>query len=179
MVFNSLQEPVGPVYTLTQPQFYGTYYFFVKITLLGPLTGKRVTWVRAQRTRQDFAYMIQEVVDVHSPDAEKLVLVMDNLNTQTIGSLYETFQPEEAHRLSQKLEIPHTPTYASWLNIAEIELAVLAGQCLDRRVASLEEAQREVTAWQEAHNQALRGIDWCFTTSDARIKLKRLYPTVK
>ena len=104
---------------------------------------------------------------------------MDNLNTHTIGSLYETFEPEEAHRLSHKLEIHHTPTYASWLNIAEIELSVLSGQCLDRRMSSLEDVQREVAAWQDARNRAHKGVNWRFTTADARIKLKRLYPTVK
>ncbi len=144
-----------------------------------PLAGKRVTQVRAQRTRQDFAHFIKELVDVHYADAEKLVLVMDNLNTHTIGSLYETFEPEEAHRLSHKLEIHHTPTYASWLNIAEIELSILSSQCLDRRMGSLEEVQQEVMAWQIARNRAQKGVDWRFTTSDARIKLKRLYPTVK
>ena len=144
-----------------------------------PLAGRRVTQVRAQRTRQDFAHFLKELVDVHYADADTLVLVMDNLNTHTLGSLYETFEPEEAHRLSQKLEIHHTPTYASWLNIAEIELSVLSSQCLDRRMGSLEEVQREVAAWQDARNRAQRGVDWRFTTSDARIKLKRLYPLVK
>ena len=144
-----------------------------------PLGGKRWTWVRAQRTRQDFAHVIRELVDVHYPDAEKVVVVLDNLNTHTLGSLYETFEPEEAQRLSQKLEIHHTPTYASWLNIAEIELSVLSSQCLDRRMSSLEHVQREVLAWQQARNRAQVGVNWRFTTADARIKLKRLYPTVK
>jgi len=143
-----------------------------------PLACKRVTQVRAQRARQYFAHFIRELVDVHYADAEKVVLVMDNLNTHPIGSLDETFEPEEAHRLSHKLEIHHTPTDASWLNIAEIELRVLSSQCLDRRMGSLEDVQQEVTAWQDARSRAHKGVDWRFTTSDARIKLKRLYPLV-
>lgn len=104
---------------------------------------------------------------------------MDNLNTHTLGSLYETFEPAEAERLSRKLELHYTPTYASWLNIAEIELSVLSRQCLDRRMGSLEEVQQEVAAWQQQRNQAQVSVDWRFTTADARIKLKRLYPVLK
>ena len=143
------------------------------------LTGQRFTQVRAQRTRQDWAQVIKELVDVHYAQADKLVLVMDNLNTHTLGSLYETFEPAEAERLSRKLELHYTPTYASWLNIAEIELSVLSRQCLDRRMGSLEEVQQEVAAWQQQRNQAQVSVDWRFTTADARIKLKRLYPVLK
>jgi DDE superfamily endonuclease len=143
-----------------------------------PLAGKRWMQVRPQRTRQDWAQVIKALVDVHYPTAEKLVLVMDNLNTHTLGSLYETFEPAEAERLSRKLELHYTPTYASWLNIAEIELSVLSRQCLDRRMGTLEQVQQEVAVWQDARNQARVGVDWRFTTADARIKLKRLYPLV-
>lgn len=150
------------------------------VFLLGePLTGKRYTMVRTNRKRQDWAQMIKKAVDVWYPNAEKLVLVQDNLNTHTLGSLYATFPPEEAERLSQKLELHYTPKHASWLNMAEIELSVLARQCLDRRIGDQSLLQQEVTAWQEARNQAPAPINWRFTTADARIKLKRLYPTVK
>ena len=147
--------------------------------LCEPVTGKRYTWIRRTRKRQDWAWLIKKAVDEWYPKAEKLVLVMDNLNTHTLGSLYATFAPEEAERLSQKLELHYTPKHASWLNMAEIELSVLARQCLDRRIGSQQALQHEVTAWQDAHNQAPGPINWRFTTADARIKLKRLYPTVK
>jgi hypothetical protein len=144
-----------------------------------PLMGKRFVQVRAQRTRQDWAHFVRELLDVQYPQAEKLILVMDNLNTHTLGSLYETFAPEEAERLCLRLEIHSTPKHGSWLNMAEIELAALARQCLDQRIGTLEQVQREVTTWQQARNQAQVTIDWRFTTADARIKLKRLYPVLK
>jgi len=143
-----------------------------------PLTGKRYTMVRKTRKRQDWGQVIKKAVDVWYPEAEKLVLVMDNLNTHTLGSLYATFPPEEAERLSHKLEIHYTPKHASWLDMAEIELSVLSRQCLDRRIGSQHELEQEVAAWQEARNQAAPPINWRFTTTEARIKLKRLYPTV-
>jgi DDE superfamily endonuclease len=115
---------------------------------------------------------------VHYPEAEKVVLVLDNLNIHSPGSLYEAFPPAEARRLADKLEIHHTPKHGSWLNIAEIELSTLAGQCLDRRIPDRETLEREVAAW-EAERNALGGtVNWQFTTEDARIKLKRLYPSV-
>lgn len=140
-----------------------------------PLTGSCFVQARQQHTRIDFAAFVKELLDVHYPGAEKVVLVMDNLNTHTAGSLYEAFSPEEASRL----EIHYTPKHASWLDMAEIELSILGRQCLDRRLASLEEVQKEVNAWQQERNQAQVNIDWRFTTADARIKLKRLYPTIK
>lgn len=145
----------------------------------GPLSGRRFIQVCSQRTRQDWASFIQWLLDEQYPQAEKVILVMDNLNTHTIGSLYETFPPEEAERLCLRLEIHSTPKHASWLNMAEIELSALGRQCLDRRLASLEEVQREVAAWQNERNQARVTIDWRFTTADARIKLKRLYPVLR
>ncbi len=142
-----------------------------------PLAGQRWVDVTAQRTRREWAQQIQQLVDVRYPDAERLVLVMDNLNVHTPGALYDVFAPAEAKRLADKLEIHHTPKHGSWLNIAEIELSVLSRQCLDRRVPDAATLTDEVHAWQERRNAAVRTVDWRFTTADARIKLKRLYPS--
>jgi len=143
-----------------------------------PLRGWRHVCVRARRTRLDWAATIKELVDVHYPQAEKIVLVMDNLNTHTPASLYEAFPPAEAKRLADRLEIHYTPKHGSWLNMAEIELAVLARQCLDRRrVPDHATLTREVAAWEERRNSTPCTITWRFTTADARIKLKHLYPS--
>jgi DDE superfamily endonuclease len=142
-----------------------------------PLAGWRQVTVSERRTRIDWAHRIKELVDVRYPDAERIVLVQDNLNTHTPASLYEAFAPAEARRLADKLELHYTPKHGSWLNMAEIELAMLAGQCLDRRLADQATLEREVAAWQAARNRAGRGVNWRFTTEDARIKLKHLYPT--
>ncbi len=141
-----------------------------------PLRGWRHVTVTDRRARIDWAHCIKDLVDVHYPDAETIVLVQDNLNTHTPASLYEAFEPAEAKRLADKLEIHYTPKHGSWLNMAEIELSVLAEQCLDRRLGDRATLEREVTAWQTTRNAANRGIDWRFTTADARIKLKHLYP---
>ena len=122
---------------------------------------------------------IKDLVEVHYPDAEQVVLVQDNLNTHTPASLDAAFAPAEAKRLADKLELHYTPKHGSWLNMAEIELAVLSQQCLDRRLADRATLEREVAAWQAARNRAGRGVNWRFTTEDARIKLKRLYPTTQ
>jgi DDE superfamily endonuclease len=122
---------------------------------------------------------IKDLVDVHYPDAERIVLVQDNLNTHTPASLYAAFPPAEARRLADRLELHYTPRHGSWLNMAEIELAMLAQQCLDRRLADRATLEREAAAWQAARNRAGRGVNWRFTTEDARIKLKRLYPTTQ
>ena len=143
-----------------------------------PIRGWREVIVADQRTGVDFAHVIKHLVDVHYPDAEKIVLVMDNLNTHTPGSLYEAFEPTEARRLSDKLEIHYTPKHASWLNMAETELSVLTTQCLDRRIPDKPTLVEEVTAWLHERNVYERDIDWRFTTRDARIKLKRLYPAI-
>jgi hypothetical protein len=119
-----------------------------------------------------------DLIDVHYPTAEKVVLVMDNLNTHTLAALYEVFPPTEARRLARKLEVHYTPKHGSWLNMAEIELSVLGRQCLDRRIGTLAELEREVAAWQAKRNVSEVGINWRFTTTDARIKLKRLYPSI-
>jgi transposase len=134
--------------------------------------------VTERRTKTDWAHQIKELVDVRYPQAERIVLVMDNLNTHTPASLYEAFDPEEARRLTEKLEIHYTPKHGSWLNMAEIELSVLSRQCLDRRVPDFETLQAEVEAWQERRDTTGNKIEWRFRTDDARIKLKRLYPSV-
>jgi hypothetical protein len=142
-----------------------------------PLRGWRHVAVSEQRTRLDFAHCVRELVDVHYPAADKLVLVLDNLNTHTPASLYAAFPPAEAKRIADKLEIHYTPKHGSWLNMAEIELSVLAAQCLDRRLPDRPTLDHEVRAWEEARNAATKAIDWRFTTADARIKLKHLYPS--
>ncbi len=144
-----------------------------------PLRGWRHVTVSDRRTRLDFACCIKELVDIHYPEAEQLVLVLDNLNTHTPASLYEAFPPAEAKRLADKLEIHYTPKHGSWLNMAEIELSVVAEQCLDRRLPDRPTLEREVAAWEQRRNAATRTIDWRFTTADARIKLKHLYPSLE
>ena len=143
-----------------------------------PLAGRRHVFVRERRTRLDFAAVIKTLCDELYPAAEKIVLVMDQLNTHSTASLYEAYPPQEALRLVKRLEIHHTPKHGSWLNMAEIELSVLARQRLDERMESQEKLARAVAAWEHARNVAATRIDWRFTTADARIKLKRLYPTV-
>lgn len=145
--------------------------------LTEPLGSWRHVMVSERRTRLDFAHCIKDLVDVHYPEAEKIVLVMDNLNTHTPASLYEAFEPVEAKRLSDRLEIHYTPKHGSWLNMAEIELSVLAEQCLDRRLPDQATLTQEVGAWEQERNTRASTIEWRFTTEDARIKLKRLYPS--
>jgi hypothetical protein len=143
-----------------------------------PLRARRHVKVTDQRTRKDFAECIRELVDVQYPEAEKIVLVLDNLNTHSAGSLYEAFAPAEARRLADKLEIHHTPKHGSWLDMAEIEIGVLSRQCLSRYVPTKEQMITEVAAWEQRRNQADATVDWQFTTADARVKLKRLYPVI-
>jgi hypothetical protein len=142
-----------------------------------PLRGQRWVDVTERRTKLDWAHQIKDLVDARYPDAERIVLVLDNLNTHTPASLYEAFAPAEAKRLADKLEIHYTPKHGSWLNIAESELSVLSRQCLNRRLPDLATLEAEVAAWQERRNTAAITVDWRFTTADARIKLKRLYPS--
>lgn len=144
-----------------------------------PLRGWRQVRVSQQRTRIDWAPCIKDLVDVYYPHAEQIVLVLDHLNTHSPASLYEAFPPAEAKRLADKLEIHYTPKHGSWLNMAEIELSVLQRQCLDRRLGDRATLQREVAAWVVARNTTATTIDWRFTTSDARSKLKRLYPVIQ
>jgi len=144
-----------------------------------PLAGWRYSQAFPRRTKQDWANRIRWLLDVQYPDSEKVVLIMDNLNTHTISSLYDTFPPDEAFRLSQRLEIHHTPKHGSWLNIAEIELSAMAAQCLgQRRISQIEILNSDLTIWHTKRNQSQKGVDWHFTTDDARIKLKRLYPVI-
>jgi transposase len=143
-----------------------------------PLQGKRHVKVTDCRTKVEWAYFIKEIVDEHYPEAEKVVLVMDNLNTHTGASLYEAFKPSEAKRILNKLEIHYTPKHGSWLNTAEIELSHLSRQCLDRRIGKKEILTNEVAAWCKRRNQEKAVVNWQFTTEDARIKLKRLYPVL-
>lgn len=141
-----------------------------------PLAGKRLVKVTERRTRIDWAEAMRELADVHYPDAEKIVVVLDNLNTHSPASFYEAFEPQEARRLAKRFEFHYTPRHGSWLNVAEIELSVLSRQCLDRRIPDKERLEREVHAWQEERNASVVKVHWRFTTADARIKLKRLYP---
>jgi DDE superfamily endonuclease len=144
-----------------------------------PLIGWRHLSVTERRTKIDWAHCVKELVDVHYPYAERIVVVMDNLNTHTPAALYEAFAPSEARRIAGKLEIHYTPNHGSWLNMAEIELSVLARQCLeDRRIPDRESLAEEVGAWEAERNAAESCIDWRFTSEAARIKLKRLYPEI-
>lgn len=141
-----------------------------------PLGGRRHVAVTERRTRKDWAEQIRQMLDERYPDAAKVRLVMDNLNTHGIASLYETFPPAEARSLAERLEIHYTPKHGSWLNMAEIELSALKGQCLNRRIPDMATMRSAVDAWERDRNNRMRKIDWQFTAADARIKLKRLYP---
>ena len=143
-----------------------------------PLVGRRHVSVTERRTKLDWAAQIKDLLDVHYPEAKKITLVMDNLNTHTGASLYEAFVPQQARRLLERLDIHYTPKHGSWLNMAEIELGIISRQCLNRRIGDRETLSMEVAAWQKRRNAADAKIDWRFTTEDARIKLKRLYPTI-
>jgi DDE superfamily endonuclease len=142
-----------------------------------PLGGKRKLRVTDRRTRVDWAQFIRFLLMTVYPEAALIVLVMDNLNTHSIASLYEAFEPDLARALAARLEIHHTPKHGSWLNMAETELSILSRQCLDRRIESQEIMVQETTTWEQNRNEQGAGIDWQFTTADARIKLKRLYPS--
>ena len=141
-----------------------------------PLQAWRRVSVRERRTARDWAEEVQYLFDEVYPEAEQVTLICDNLNTHTLKSLYKAFAAQEADRLSSRLELVYTPKHGSWLNIAEIELSVLSRQCLNRRIPDLETLRSEVEAWQAYRNQTANRVDWRFTTKDARIKLKRLYP---
>lgn len=142
-----------------------------------PLQNRRHVEVTERRTMVDWAHCIQDLIDVHYPDAEQIVLLSDNLNTHSPASLFAAFEPAEAKRLTDKLEMHYTPKHGSWFNAAEIELAILSKQCLDRRIPDRDTLKAEVGAWEETRNESGTGVDWRFTTEDARIKLKHLYPS--
>jgi len=144
--------------------------------LFAPLEGWRHVEITERRTAIDYAHILKDLSDIHFPRAKRIVLVQDNLNTHAKASLYEAFPPAEARRLAERFEWHYTPKHGSWLNMAESELGVLASQCLDRRIPDKEMLNREVAAWQASRNQTHNKAVWRFTTVDARIKLKRLYP---
>jgi len=142
-----------------------------------PLAGKRIVKITERKTKRDWALFLEEIADQYQ-EAERITLVMDNLNTHTPGALYETFCPDKAKALWDRFEFVYTPKHGSWLNMAEIELNVLIGQCLGRRIDNVEEVKQEVSAWQEHRNNKEAKVNWQFTADDARIKLSRLYPTL-
>lgn len=168
-------QPGQPARYDTEYQRNGTGNLFLAFA---PLDNWRTISVSERRTKQDWAYFMKDLVDVHYPEAEKITVVLDNLNTHTLASLYETFPAEEAHRIARKLELHYTPKHGSWLNMAEIEFSLLSRQCLNRRIATRETLQQEVRAWVTNRNASGATIEWRFTTQDARIKLKRLYPCI-
>ena len=151
----------------------GVASIFIEIE---PLGGKRKVKITERRTRIDWAYFVKEMFEDRYADAEKVILVMDNLNTHSIASLYTAFPPEEARRLAERLEIHYTPKHGGWLNIAEIEISVLKRQCLAGRIDCIEKMRSEVAAWNTGRNNCQTKVDWQFKTDNARTKLKRLYP---
>lgn len=146
--------------------------------MCNPLEGWRQVKVTQRRTAIDYAYLLKDLVDVYYPDAWLITIVQDQLNTHTPASLYKAFKPAEARRILNRLQFCYTPKHGSWLNMAEIELSVLSRQCLDRRIGDIDTLRTEVEAWQEHRNQDNSWLDWRFTAADARIKLKRLYPSI-
>lgn len=168
--------PAAPGHPLLKDDEYirnGVAEIFLEVE---PLAGRRHVEVTEHRTMIDWAKNTRDMLDVRYPNAKKVVLVMDNLNTHGIASLYEAFPPEEALRLANRLEIHHTPKHGSWLNVAEIELSVLKRQCLPERIPDIDLMKRKIRAWNNERNFKQAKVDWQFTTEDARIKLKRLYP---
>ena len=153
----------------------GTSNLFI---FFAPLESWRHIKVTERRTMVDFAHCMRDLVDIHFPDAEKIIMVMDNLNTHKVASLYEAFPPAEARRVIEKLEIHYTPKHGSWLNMAEIELSVLHRQCLEGRIPDRSTLQAEVGAWESRRNAAEATVHWRFTTEDARVKLYKLYPSI-
>ena len=143
------------------------------------MAGWRHVDVTERRTALDWAHQIRDLVDIYYPHASRISLVMDNLNTHCGASLYKAFEPEEARRILERLEFHYTPKHGSWLNMAEIELSILSRQCLDRRIPDPETLKKEVAAWVEQRNDSATEMEWRFTTEDARIKLRRLYPSIQ
>lgn len=155
---------------------HGTANIFM---LFEPLAGKRHVQTHTHRKALDWAHVMKVLSDDLYPDAEAIVLVMDNLNTHKLASFYEAFEPEEAHRLSRRFELHYTPKHGSWLNMAEIELSALVRQCLNRRIPNQKTLDAEAQAWAQERNNQVVKVDWRFTTADARIKLKHLYPKIQ
>jgi len=146
--------------------------------LFEPLAGRRDVEVTDRRTKKDYAQCLRQLSDELYPNAEVIVLVQDNLNTHSPASLYEAFPPAEAQRLAERFEFHYTPKHGSWLDMAEIELGVLGRQCLSRRIEDIDTLRKEAKAWERSRNQAEAKVNWQFTTADARIKLRRLYPSI-
>ena len=168
--------PVAPGHDAKEDYHYTREGVQALFMFFNPIAGWRRVSNRDHRTRVDWAQEVRQLLDVDYPKARKIKLLCDNLNTHNIASLYEAFPADEAHRLARRLEIYHTPRNGSWLNVAEIELSVLAQQCLDRRIPCVEKLSTELTAWQKERNRTTSKVVWQFTTEDARIKLKHLYP---
>lgn len=168
-------EPGHPERYDTQYERNGVSNLFM---MFEPLTGWRHVEVTDRRTAVDWAQQVKSLVDGRYKNADTIVLVEDNLNTHTPASLYKAFTPEEARRIVEKLEFHYTPKHGSWLDMAEIELSILSRQCLDRRIPDQETLRREVKAWEDERNACGTSMEWRFTTEDARIKLKKLYPTL-
>ena len=168
-------EPGQPARYDHEYQRNGTSNLFLAFA---PLISWRTVTVTDRRTKQDWAHFMKDLVDVHFPEAETITVVLDNLNTHTCASLYETFPAAEAHRIARKLDLHYTPKHGSWLNMAEIEFSALSRQCLNRRIADQPALQRVVTAWTTERNTRRVTVNWRFTTQDARTKLKRLYPAI-
>jgi hypothetical protein len=144
-----------------------------------PLAGRRNVEVTDRRTKKDYAQCLRKIADEMYPDAEVIVLIHDNLNTHSLASLYEAFEPAQAKRLADRFEVHYTPKHGSWLDMAEIELSILGRQCLSRRIDNVNDLQREVKAWEVIRNSAGSKVNWQFTTEDARIKLRKLYPSIE
>jgi hypothetical protein len=144
-----------------------------------PLAGQRDVEVTDRRTKKDYAQCLRKLSDERYPDAETIVLVQDNLNTHSPASLYEAFEPAEAQRLAERFEFHYTPKHGSWLDMAEIELGILGRQCLSQRIDTIEDLRRQAKAWEKSRDEAEAKVNWQFTTVDARIKLRRLYPSIE
>lgn len=168
----SYRDEHGVEYFDTEYVRCGTTNVFMAVD---PLAGKRMVRVFERKTRQDFAHFVENISDMY-PNAKRITLVCDNLNTHDFGSLYETFDPEKAHALMRRFELVYTPKHGSWLNMAEIELSVLSKQCLNRRIATAEEMEKQALAWEKERNEKREKVVWRFQTTDARIKLRHLYP---
>jgi hypothetical protein len=169
-------EPGQPARTDYEYERGGTANLFLTCE---PLAGRRHVTLTERRTAVDFAAEVRNLLEVRYAHAERVILVVDNLNTHKPAALYQAFEPAVARRLIERLELHHTPKHGSWLNMAEIELSVLSRQCLDRRIPDADTLNREITVWQQARNTIARPVDWRFTTPEARIKLKRLYPSIQ
>ena len=168
-------KPGNPKLVDSEYVRHGTCSIFI---FTEPLGNWRTTSVLPRRTRKEWALQVAQLLEVHYPDAPKVCLVMDNLNTHSIASLYEAFPPERARALAKRLEIHYTPKHGSWLNIAEIELSAMTSQCLGRRIPNMDSLASELAAWSQARNNRAIGVNWQFSTDDARIKLYRLYPNI-